>query len=132
MKCPQSALTLLFIFTFYNCVAPVGFLPWGIRVAFPWKASYDRFTLPNLRCMLVVRCCHNPPSSNMDNKIFNVRTDVHACDCTRGCADTVRESALKVDPERKSLAAPGNRTCVSSVPARRCTNSATFPSPCAF
>ena len=33
----------------------------------------------------------------MDCRIFNVRTDVNACDCTRGCADTVRESALKVD-----------------------------------
>ena len=36
----------------------------------------------------------------MDYKIFNVRTDVNACDCTRGCTDTVRESALKVDWEK--------------------------------
>ena len=27
-------------------------------------------------------------------------TDVNACDCTRGCTDTVRESALKVDSRR--------------------------------
>ena len=33
--------------------------------------------------------------------MFNVRTDVNACDCIRGCTDTVRESALKVDSERK-------------------------------
>ena len=33
--------------------------------------------------------------------IFNVRTDVNSCDCTRGCADTVTESALKVDSGRK-------------------------------
>ena len=33
--------------------------------------------------------------------IFNVRTDVNACDCTRRCTVTVRESALKVDSERK-------------------------------
>ena len=33
--------------------------------------------------------------------IFNVCTDVNACDCTRGCTDTVRESALKVDSWRK-------------------------------
>ena len=32
---------------------------------------------------------------------FNVRTDVNACDCARGCTDTVRESALKVDSGRK-------------------------------
>ena len=34
-------------------------------------------------------------------RIFNVRTIVNACDCTRGCTDTVRESALKVDSGRK-------------------------------
>ena len=32
----------------------------------------------------------------MDYRIFNVRTDVNACGYTRGCTDTVRESALKV------------------------------------
>ena len=37
----------------------------------------------------------------MNHKIFNVRTDVNAYDCTRGCTDTVRESALKVDSGRK-------------------------------
>ena len=31
----------------------------------------------------------------MDYGIFNVRTYVNACVCTRGCPDTVRESALK-------------------------------------
>ena len=38
----------------------------------------------------------------MDYGIFNVRTDGNACDCTRGCTDTVTESALKVDSVRKS------------------------------
>ena len=33
----------------------------------------------------------------MDYGIFHVRTDVNARDCTRGCTDTIRESALKVD-----------------------------------
>ena len=33
--------------------------------------------------------------------IFNVLTDVNACDGTRGYTDTVRESAQKVDSERK-------------------------------
>ena len=37
----------------------------------------------------------------MDCGIFNVRTYVNACDCTRACTDTVRESALKVDSWRK-------------------------------
>ena len=30
-----------------------------------------------------------------------MRTDVNACGCTRGCTDTVRESALKPDSGRK-------------------------------
>ena len=37
----------------------------------------------------------------MDHGIFNVRTDVNACDCARGCTDTVRESALIFNSGRK-------------------------------
>ena len=37
----------------------------------------------------------------MDHGIFTMCTDVNACDCTRGCADTVKQSALKVDCRRK-------------------------------
>ena len=37
----------------------------------------------------------------MDYGIFNVRIDVDACDCTRGCMGTVKESTLKVDSGRK-------------------------------
>ena len=37
----------------------------------------------------------------MDPGIFNVRTDINACECTRGCTDTVKESAMKVDSGRK-------------------------------
>ena len=33
----------------------------------------------------------------MEYKIFDVLTDAGAFDCTQGCADTVRESALKAD-----------------------------------
>ena len=59
-------------------------------------------------------------------RIFKVRTDVNACNCTRRCTDTIRESALKVDSwrKKKSLAAPGNRTCVSGVLVWCCTNCA--------
>ena len=37
----------------------------------------------------------------MDYMIFNVHMNVNACDCTYGCMDTIRESALKVDCGRK-------------------------------
>ena len=33
--------------------------------------------------------------------ILNVRTNVNAYDCTQGCTDTVRESALKGESRRK-------------------------------
>ena len=36
-------------------------------------------------------CCSNPPNSDMDYRTFNVRSDVNACDCTRGCGDTERD-----------------------------------------
>ena len=38
----------------------------------------------------------------MDYGIFNVRTEIKACDCTRGFTDTVSESALKDDSGGKS------------------------------
>ena len=53
----------------------------------------------------------------MDYGIFNVRTYINACDCTSGCADTVRESALKVDFERKIPCRTVNRTSVGDVSA---------------
>ena len=37
---------------------------------------------------------------------------------TWDCANTVRELALKADTGRKSLAAPGNQTCISCVPVQ--------------
>ena len=43
----------------------------------------------------------------MGDRIFNVRTDVNASDCARGCTDTVRKSALKVDSGRKILCRTG-------------------------
>ena len=46
-------------------------------------------------------CFHNSTNSDMDYGILNVRTDVTACVCARGCTDTVKESALKVDSGRK-------------------------------
>ena len=56
-------------------------------------------------------------------------TDVRECDCTRGVQTHVRESAPKVDSGRKSLATPGNRTCVSGMKVR-CSNQLSYiPSP---
>ena len=54
----------------------------------------------------------------MDYRIFNVRTDVIACDCTRGCTDTVSESALKFDSGRKILCRTGESN-LRRLPARQ-------------
>ena len=62
----------------------------GNLVCFPRGKPAATVAPPNLRCML--RC-------------FSVsiihRIRVNACDCTRWCTNTVRESALKVDFGRK-------------------------------
>ena len=42
-------------------------------------------------------------------------TVANGCDCTWGCTDTVRESALKVDCGRKIPFHTGNQTFVSGV-----------------
>ena len=43
----------------------------------------------------------------MDYRIFTVPTDVNARDCTRGCTDTEKESALKADSGKKILCRTG-------------------------
>ena len=90
--------------------------PRGKPAATEWRS-------PTYSACWVSERFHNPPNSDMDYGILNVRTDINACDCTRRFTDTVRESALKVDSRRrkkKSLAAAGNRTCVGSVLVRCC------------
>ena len=37
----------------------------------------------------VCLCCHNPPNSDMDYRIFNVRTNVKACDCMQMHANAI-------------------------------------------
>ena len=49
---------------------------------FPGKASCDRVALPDLRCMLGVLLFL--ANSDMDYRVFSVRTDANACGCTRG------------------------------------------------
>ena len=91
-----------FPLTFYNCIVPMGFLPWEIRVALPRERQLRqiRATQPMVHAGCF-ECFHNPPNSDMDYRIFNVSTNVSAFDCTRGVRTHVRDSALKVDSGRK-------------------------------
>ena len=54
--------------------------------------------------------------------IFNVRRMLMHANAPGGSKDTERESALKVDWEKISLAAPETRTYLSGVPVRRSSN----------
>ena len=65
------------------------------------KPAATESRYPTYGACWVFECFRNAPNSDMDYGIFNAHTDVNACDCTRGCADTVSESALKVDSGRK-------------------------------
>ena len=80
---------VIFHFYFLQLYCPIGCFPRGNPAATTYCACW------------VFWCFHNPPNSHVDYMIFNVSTDMNACDCTRGCTDTVRESALKVDSGRK-------------------------------
>ena len=97
----EVANYLLILLTFYNCIVPAGFLSWEIWVAFPGESQLQQSRYPTQGACGVFQCFHNPLDSDMDFGILNVCTDVNACNRTRGCVDTLRESALKVDSGRK-------------------------------
>ena len=80
----------------------MGFLPWEIRFVFPGESQLpqSRATQPMVHagCFSVSTIQQN---SNMDYRIFYVRTDFNACKYTRRFTDTLGESALKIDSRRK-------------------------------
>ena len=87
-------------FFFYNWIVQTGFPLREIWVTWR-KPAATELSYPTYGACWVFQCFHNPPNSGIDHRIFNMRTDVSACDCTWGYKDTARESALKVDSERK-------------------------------
>ena len=96
-----TKVVVMLPFFFSNCIVQLGFSPWKIRCFCLGKPAATESYYPTYGACWVFQCFHNPPKSGMDNRIFKVRTDVNACDCIREYADTVRESALKVDSGRK-------------------------------
>ena len=97
----SSDFLLNFFCCWYNCIVPMGFFPWEIELPSPGKPAATESRYPSYGACWAFWCLHNPPNSDMDYGIFNVRTDVNACDCAWGCTDTLRESALKADSGRK-------------------------------
>ena len=80
----------------------------------------DYFVAMVCEAYVSVSIIHRTP--DMDYRIFNVRTDVNACGCTRGCTEIENESALKVDSGKKISCRTGNQTYVSGVTVRCPTN----------
>ena len=72
--------------------------PMGNSGCFPWEKPAMTESRYSTYCACwVFQCFYNPPNSDMDYRIFNLCSDVYACNHKRGCTDTIRESALKVD-----------------------------------
>ena len=125
MRVVFLSLNFFFFFFFYSYIFPLGFLLWEIQIqdAFLGESQLQqsRATQP----MVLARCF------NVSITHWSLRWNTGSLTCAQmlmhanahgGVRTHVRESALNVDSERKSLAALGNQTCVSGVLVRRCTN----------
>ena len=105
-----SRLTLYFL----QLCCSSGISPMRNLGGFPWgKPAVTELRYPTYSACWVFQCFLNPPNSDMDYRIFNEHTGVNACDCTQGCMDTLRESALKVDSGRKIPCGTGESSLTS-------------------
>ena len=95
-------LTFFFIFYCLQIYCPNGISPMGNSGCISQgKPAAIESRYPTYGTRSVFQCFHNPLNSGKDYRIFNVRTDVNAYVCTRGCTVTFRESTLKVGSWRK-------------------------------
>ena len=99
----SSVVSFFIFFIFLQLYCPKGISPIGNSGCSPQgKPAATGSRYPAYGACWVFQCFYNPPNSDMVFRVFNVRTDVNACYCTRGDVRThVRESALKVDSGRK-------------------------------
>ena len=88
---------LLLLFTTILSQWDFSFGKFGLLFPGESQVRQSRATQPTVHA----GCFHNPPNSDVNYRIFNVRTDVNACDWTGGVRTLVRECALKVDSGRK-------------------------------
>ena len=91
-----------FFFTFYNCIVPMGFLPWEIRVAFPRGSQLrqSRATQPTVHAgCFGVSIIHRTLTWTAGS-LACAQMLMHAI-AHGGVRTHVRQSALKVDSGRK-------------------------------
>ena len=73
---------------YYNCIVPVGFLPWETQVAFPWESqlrqshylTYDNGAIIHQTLTLIT------------GSLTCAQMLMHAI--AHGCMDTIRESTV--------------------------------------
>ena len=95
-------LFIYFYYHFLQLYRPNGISPMGNSDCLPrGQPAATESRNPIYGACWVFSFFYNPQNSDMDYGIFDAHTDVRARDCTRGCADTVKESALSVDSVRK-------------------------------
>ena len=80
----------------------------------------------------VFLCFCNAANSDFGYKVFNVCTDVNACDCTQGCTNTVRDCALKVDSGRKIPCGTGESNLCQRHASRMLYQLSYMPTPWRF
>ncbi|KAK7098846.1 hypothetical protein V1264_003070 [Littorina saxatilis] len=76
----------------------------------------DELTLTAANWIQIQRaaCFYNPPNSDMDYRIFFVRTWSCACVYTRGCSDTEESLHTKLTLRNKSLAERGDELTLTA------------------
>ena len=91
-------LFVFFFFFFYNCTVPFGLFPWEIRVARLGESQLpqSRATQPTVHTECFSVSIIHRTLTWTTGSLTCLQMLMHAI-CTRGCTDTVRESALKVD-----------------------------------
>ena len=89
-------------FTFYNCIVPVGFLPWEIRVVFPAESQLrqSHATQPTVHAGCFSVSIIHRTLTWTTGSLTCALTLIHAI-AHGGVRTHVRESALKVDSGRK-------------------------------
>ena len=87
---------------YFNCIVPIGFLPWGIRVAFPAESQLrrSRATQPTVHAGCFSVSIVHRTLTWTTGSLTCAQMLKHAI-AHGGCADALRESARKVGSGEK-------------------------------
>ena len=90
---PVVSESLMIFYSFpLQLYCPNGISPKGNSGCLPQgKPAATESLYPTYGACWVFSRLYILSNSDVDYTVFNVRTDVNACDCTRGCTDTARK-----------------------------------------